>query len=192
MGKVTWRPCNEFNVALKCQWQQSDIRTTTGEFQWGIGDITPGGKLTAGKYDAMIYTLSATVLPTPRLYVTALFSLQDTHTTAFANNAPEVVSYKGDVYTGTLALGYALDEKTDLTASYSYSRASNFQDNSADGLPLGLDNEMHGATVGVSRRVKDNITVRIRYAYYEYNDDANHGVTDYQAHLASASCSIRF
>lgn len=192
MGKATWRPCNEFNVAFKYQWQQSDIRTTTDEIFWGVGNITPGGALTSGKHDAMIYTVSATVLPTPRLYITGLFSLQDTHTTAFDNASPAVVTYKGDVYTATLALGYALDEKTDLTAQYSYSRASDFQNNAAAGLPLGVDNEMHGATVGVSRRVKENILVRVRYSYYEYNDDANGGYTDYQAHLASASCNIRF
>jgi len=191
MAKLTWRPCNEFNVAFKYQWLQSDIRTTTDSIFWGVNNITPGGELTSGKHDSMIYTLSATVLPTARLYITGLFSLQDTHTAAFDNASPEVVSYKGDVYTGTLALGYALDEKTDLTAQYSYSRASNFQNNAA-GLPLGMDNEMHGATVGISRRIKENITVRIRYAYYEYNDDATGGMNDYQAHLASASCTVKF
>jgi len=34
--------------------------------------------------------------------------------------------------------GYALDDKTDLTLEYSYSRSDNFSDNSSAGLPLGL------------------------------------------------------
>ena len=61
----------------------------------------PKGQRYSGQYDANIYSVSATVVPISRLYLTGLFSLQDTHTLS------EIATYKGNVYTVLGAAGYA-------------------------------------------------------------------------------------
>ena len=154
--------------------------------------LAPGGELTSGNFDANIYSVSATVTPIARLYVTGLFSLDDTRTSSFANGNPAVVDYVGNVYTIMGTAGYALDKKTDVNVEYTYSRSDNFTDNSAAGLPLGLDYQRHGLLVGLTHRISNHIIARLRYGYYAYDDRSSGGVDNYIAHLASASCTVRF
>jgi hypothetical protein len=91
-----------------------------------------------------------------------------------------------------LAAGYGIDDKTDLKAEYLYLRSDNFNDNSTDSLPLGLDNQRHGLSVSLSRRITKNIYGQLRYGYYSYNEESNGSVDDYKAHLVSTSWVYRF
>ncbi len=186
--KLTLRPCRYFNVAFKYQKLATDIKTGTDS----VPLLAPGGGLQSGNFDANIYSVSATVMPISRLYVTGLFSFQDTRTTTFANGNPAVIGYVGNVYTIMGVAGYALDNKTDVNVEYTYSRTDNFTDNSAAGLPLGLDSQRTGLLVGLTRRISKNVMARLRYGYYNYDDRSNGGIDNYIAHLASASCTVRF
>ena len=188
MGKLTLRPCSRFMTAFTYQLTATDIKTAEA----GVPFLVPKGSRQSGNYDASIYSVSATVTPISRLYLTGLFSFQDTRTVAFANDNPSVIAYRGNVYTVVGTAGYALDKKTDLTVEYTYSRSDNFTDNSADGLPLGIDNQRHGLIVGLQRKLTDHILARLRYGYYEYNERSNGGIDNYVAHLAGASCTVRF
>ena len=68
MAKLTLRPCSRFNVAFTYQLVSTDIRTSTE----AIPVITPGGTLQSGDYDLNIYSVSATVTPMSRWYLTGL------------------------------------------------------------------------------------------------------------------------
>ena len=188
MAKLTLRPCSRFNVAFTYQLVSTDIRTSTE----AIPVITPGGPLQSGDYDLNIYSVSATVTPLSRWYLTGYFSLQDTRTTSFANDDPAVQPYRGNVYTVMTTTGYAVDNKTDLTLEYSYSRSDNFVNNAAAGLPLGLDFQRHAVQAGVSRKISKNVVARLRYGFYSYDESSTGGFNNYIANLVSASCSVRF
>jgi hypothetical protein len=188
MAKLTLRPCSRFNVAFTYQLVSTDIRTSTE----AIPVITPGGTLQSGDYDLNIYSVSATVTPLSRWYLTGYFSLQDTRTSTPANQNPAVQTYRGNVYTVMATTGYAIDNKTDLTLSYSYSCSDNFNNNSAAGLPLGLNFQRHEVQAGVSRKISKNVVARLRYGFYSYDESSTGGFNNYVAHLASASCSVRF
>jgi hypothetical protein len=189
MSKLTLRPMSRLSVSFMYQLYAMDIDTTTKSVAiLGV----PGGTIQSGNYDAMIYSVSATVTPISRLYLTGLFSFQDTRTIGFANGDPAILKYVGNVYTVLSSAGYALDEKTDVTIQYTYSRSDNFTDNSTVGLPLGLDFQRHGLAASLSRRISKNVAARLGYGFYEYNEGSSGGFNDYKAHLASASCSIAF
>jgi len=146
----------------------------------------------SGDYDADIYSVSITVTPISRLYLTGLFSYQDARSTAFDNGSPSVITYEGDVYTVIGTAGFVIDTKTNLNVEYIYTRSDNFNDNSADGLPLGLDNQRHGLVVGISRRITETMKAELRYGFYTYDQNGNGGVDDYRAHLIGASWSMLF
>jgi hypothetical protein len=188
MTKLTLRPCRYFNMAFKYQKLATDIKTTTESVPF----LAPGGELTSGNFDANIYSVSATVTPITRLYVTGLFSLQDTRTIAFANGNPAVIPYRGNVWTAMGTAGYALDNKTDVNVEYTYSRTDNSTVNASAGLPLGLSDQRTGLLVGLTRRISSNVMARVRYGFYDYNDRSGGGIDNYTAHLASASCTVRF
>ncbi|MGD1019581.1 MAG: hypothetical protein ABSA12_09705 [Verrucomicrobiia bacterium] len=188
MAKLTLRPCSRFNVAFTYQLVSTDIRTSTE----AIPVITPGGTLQSGDYDLNIYSVSATVTPLSRWYLTGYFSLQDTRTTSSANQNPAVQPYRGNVYTVMATTGYAIDKKTDLTLEYSYSCADNFNNNDANGLPLGLNFQRHAVQAGVSRKISTNVVARLRYAFYSYDESSTGGFNNYMANLVTASCNVRF
>jgi hypothetical protein len=188
MTKLTLRPCSRFNVAFTYQLVSTDIRTSTE----AVPMLAPGGTLQSGDYDANIYSVSATVTPLSRWYLTGYFSLQDTRTTSFANQDPSVQTYRGNVYTVMTTTGYALDNKTDLTLEYSYSRSDNFVNNAAAGLPLGLNFQRNAVLAGVSRKISKNVVARLRYGFYSYDESSTGGFNNYIANVASASCTVRF
>ncbi|HTS17906.1 MAG TPA: hypothetical protein VMP11_10065 [Verrucomicrobiae bacterium] len=188
MTKLTLRPCSRFNVAFTYQLVATDIRTSTE----AIPTLLPGGTLQSGDYNSSIYSVSATVTPLSRWYLTGYISLQDTKTSSADNGNPAVVAYQGNVYTVSATSGYALDKKTDLNLSYSYSRSDNFDNNSAAGLPLGLNFQRHEVQAGVSRKIRSNVIAHLRYGFYSYDESSTGGFNNYIAHLATASCSVRF
>jgi hypothetical protein len=188
MTKLTVRPCSRFSVAFTYQLVSTDIRTSTE----AIPVVTPGGTLQSADYNLNIYSVSATLTPMSRWYLTGYFSLQDTRTATPANENPAVPTYRGNVYTVMATTGYALDKKTDLTLSYIYSRSDNFNNNSAAGLPLGLNFQRHEVQAGLSRKISTNVVAHLRYGFYSYDESSTGAFNNYIAHLASASCSVRF
>jgi hypothetical protein len=188
LAKVTVRPCSRVSLAFTYRYVETDIKTTTDS----IPLLMPGGELTSGRYNANVYSVSTTVTPMSRLYLTGLFSLEDTHTTSFDNHSPTVVTYYGNVYTAGGSAGFAVDKKTDFTVQYTYSCAQDSQGNSANGLPLGADSQRQGVIAGLTRKFNDHFIGRLRYGWYQYDDKASGGANNYTAQLLSASCTARF
>lgn len=182
--KLTVHPSSRLKISLNYQLVATDIGTQS--------DTTPPSAVQSGDYDGDIYSVSITVTPISRLYLTGLFSYQDARTSTFANGVQSVITYEGDVYTVIGTAGYAIDRKTDLNLEYVFTRTDNFNDNSADGLPLGLDNQRHGLLIGISRRIKENTNAALQYGFYKYDEDSNGGVDNYTAHLVSTSWVFRF
>ncbi|MFA6564398.1 MAG: autotransporter outer membrane beta-barrel domain-containing protein [Verrucomicrobiia bacterium] len=201
--KLTYRPFSKVALTLKYQLVSEDIyNTTPAQAGSGTFTATPAGTIQAFNYYANIYSASATVTPMNRLYVTGLVSYQDSKSSAFDNGAPSVATpYKGSVLSVLGYAGYALDDKTDLTAEYSYSRTDNYTENgygtfstqtSDYSLSYGLNNQLQGASLKLTRRISDTISVALKYGFYNYKEDYTGGINDYTAHLASAACTIRF
>jgi hypothetical protein len=182
--KLTVRPSSHWKVSLNYELVDADIDTHS--------DTAPPSAVQSGDYDADIYSVSITVTPISRLYLTGLFSYQDAHSTAFDNGVPSVITYEGDVYTVIGTAGFAIDSKTDINAEYLYTRSENFDDNSADGLPLGLDNRRQGLLVGISRRITENTDATLHYGFYKYKEGSNAGADNYTTHLVSTSWIFRF
>lgn len=189
--KLTIRPCSRLTLAFKYQLVATDIKSTF--------DSTPPNSTFTGNYDLSIYSVSVTVTPISRLYLTGLFSFQDTRTSTYRNpasvaNNPSLIvqPYIGNVYTILTTAGLVLDNKTDLTATYSYTRADDFRDNSAVGMPYGISEQQHSVQAALNRRIRENVSVQLRYAYYEFNSPSSGGFDNVRAHMFGSSCTVRF
>jgi hypothetical protein len=192
VAKLVVRPTAKLTTAFQYKLASTDIRTANKSIVFSGSTLVLAGSELSGNYDANTYSVNATLTPLSRLYLTSSFSFQDTRTVAFANNASSVQPYRGNVYTVFGAAGYALEAKTDVTIDYTFSRSENSQENSASALPLGLNNQRHALTAGLTRRIRKNIIARVRYGFYEYDESSNGGINNYRAHLASASCTLAF
>jgi hypothetical protein len=182
-AKLAWRPMAKLALSLKYQRLSTDIRTRF--------DNNPNTAHT-GDYDANIYTVSATITPLSRCYVTGLFSYTDTRTRANDNDSNLMITYRGNVYSAGGALGFALDNKTDLRVKYTLSLSDNFKDVSVVAQSYGMDYTQHELSATLSRQLTERVSASVGYGWYDYAEGHDGDANDYTAHLASVSCTIRF
>jgi hypothetical protein len=141
------------------------------------------------------HILSGTASWTPwqRLYLQAGANVVWDQTDTPADEVTAaILKSKNDYWTANAALGYALDDKTDLELQYLYYRADNRQDNSAFGLPYGSDAQEHGVTAAIIRRISQRILVTVKYGFFDGEDRTSGQHNDYQAHLIYTSLHCRF
>lgn len=183
-ARLTFRPATGLQLSLSHRFLAID--TETGS------DTTPPSSVRSGNYDASIYGIGFTLTPSAKSYLTGLFSYHDAKTTSFDNGVPSVLTFEGDVFEMLTTAGFAIDQDTDLKVEYLFSRSDNFENNSADGLPLGLDNERNGFFAALSRNIDEKIIIRLRYGYYSYDEGNSRDHNDYEAHLLGACLELRF
>jgi hypothetical protein len=201
MGKLTVRPLPGLSVSLQYQYFNTEIETATQPLS---NPATPAGSVESGDYRSHNYSAHVGWSPLARLYLSGNFNYQDIRSYSYNNGANSVIDSQEDVYTVLATAVFALDKKTDLTAQYLYSWADNYVNNGYSftpgaltsnndwGLPFGVDFRRTGASVGVSRQLRDNVTARFQYGYYEYDEPHTGGFNNYRAHVTAASCTVRF
>lgn len=132
-------------------------------------------------------------VPWTRLYLQLGFNYVVSKTeTPASDRVQGILEAQNNYWTLNFNSGFALDNKTDLTAQYFYFRSDNYDDNSAQGVPYGVGAEEHGVTVGISRRLRENLRLNLKYGFFSYRDDTSGGNKDYTAHLIYSSLQCRF
>src|SRR5215213_5537342 len=100
---------------------------------------------------------------------------------------------KNNYYTASGTVGYALTPKMDVSATYAYYLADNYDPGIfLTGLPFGASLEEH--TIGASALYKFNKRMQLttRYAYLTSHDESSGGNNDFHAHLISSTLRLRF
>ncbi len=187
-ARLVTAPARWLKTTLSYKYVTSDYQTAT---DFIAADTSPGGRQAAAQYDAHIYSLNAALTPWRRLRLATTLSYQDTCMTAFANRRPSVAPYRGDLYSTLVSASYVVSQATDLHAAYSFSWAGYEQHNFTEGLPVGMRYEQHGLTVGLSRRLTRNISTRLRYGFYHYDEPASGGANNYTAHAVFGTLNVR-
>jgi hypothetical protein len=88
--------------------------------------------------------------------------------------------------------GFVLNDKTDLNLGYFYYEADNYNDNSDVGVPLGAGGHEHGVTATLTRRINKNLSLLLRYGYYNYEDQLSGGNNNFTANGLYATLRYRF
>ncbi|MCL4790414.1 MAG: MtrB/PioB family outer membrane beta-barrel protein, partial [Verrucomicrobia bacterium] len=144
-----------------------------------------------------ILSQSLTWSPVDRLYLQGSISyVLDELTTPVSDSSATpglVQDSQNDYWFATLGAGYALSQKTDLTADYSYYRADNYQSgNYQVSVPYGASAREHAVSVGLVQRISRNLRCSLRYAYFHSEDETSGGNNNFDAHVISAGVQYRF
>jgi mono/diheme cytochrome c family protein len=191
-ARLVWRTARWLKTSLKYQHVSTRLDTRTDDVTDPFnGAVLPGGWLRSGDHRADVYSLNATLTPWRRLIWNTTFSVSDAETTTGLDTA-SVAPYEGQIYTLLTSLTCALDNQTDLTASYAFSKADYAQDNFADGLPLGINYDRHSLLAGVKRQFKHGLTASLQYGFFLYDEPTLGGAADYTAHGIFAWFTKRF
>ena len=189
-ARLALRPVTWLKTTLSYQLGLTDYDTVTDPAKQ-IRFQVPGGHIFAGEYDSATYSANVTVTPARRWYLSTTLSYQESRTRTFDNHSEAVAPYRGDTWSVVASSTFVLSERTDLTGSYSFSRSRFGQHNAADGLPLGIDYDLHGVQLGLTHRVNANISTGVQYGFFKYNEPTAGGFNDYTAHLIFGTFTVR-
>jgi len=103
-----------------------------------------------------------------------------------------ILQAQNNYWTLHFSSGLALDNKTDLNLSYFYYLSGDYSNNSPLGVPYGAGSEEHAVTATLTRRIRANLRLALKYGYSHYRDAAYGGNRDFEANLVSASLRYRF
>ena len=186
-ARVSLRPINWVKTTLTYQLVDTDFDSNTDRAPGG----TPGGWLRAGSFNANIYGLNLVLTPFTRWYFSSTLHYYDSRANSEQNGGPSIEPYRGEIYSLLASATYAWSTNTDLSASYSFSRADYGQNNFAAGLPLGIEYDWHAVQGGIARRFR-RATVHLQYAFYQYAEPSIGGFNDYTAHGVFTTLNLRW
>ncbi len=180
---LTWLACN-FRYALDTM--MYGVRTP------------PAPVIERALYIANCYSGGVTLTPRKDLFVTGAYQYKQVSTETQANGAGGAMSgnnqptYNANVKTLSVACSYSPYKDITFRGSYSISACDNFNDFSATGLPLGLDNYTQDASVGFEKKIGNDCSIGFKYDFMQYAGTSNGGITDYEAHLFYTDLKTKF
>ena len=196
--RMTWRalPCLTF--VTRYDYQQTDIENR------GVDSAGDNLKLVeSADIESNIVSQSVTWMPLSQMYVQSMVSYVMSKTDTPANKyAPQrMEDSDNDYLMANLTVGYALDQKTDITAGYSFYYCENYDipyatSGAMAGNPgsvgYGTDLEEHVLSVRLNRWINPNMVWNVGYGYYNSNDGTSGGNNSFDAHMVSTGLQIRF
>ena len=184
--RLTLRPAANIMLVSRYEYQWSTINTTPDA-------ISGFSSSQSSTMTSQIIGQNASWSPWSRLCLQAGFNyvLSETETPT-SDYTQAVLNSQNNYWTVTFNSAVVLDDKTDLNLTYLYYQASDYNNNSADGLPLGAGAQEHTVTAGITRRINPHLRVNVKCAYSQYNDWASGGNNNTTAEMVYTSLQYRF
>ncbi len=181
--RATLRPSRWFRPSFRYQFRNDKYATRT-EAQ----DTVKTGML------SNIYTFDVTAQPLRDLTTTASFSRQTAVTTTPAGSASSanVPGFRANVNTWLFSTDYSPRANVSITNALLYSRARNFNDFTASGMPFGTSFDRLDVTTGLKWALTEDTSVGTEYAFYSYLPNSLTEVGDYHAHVIWLELSKQF
>ena len=192
--RMTWRPLSNLSLVTRYDYGQTEYENKGTSWTPTTGGTIPSGlpQIESGKMSSNILSESITWSPTAQFYLQATGSYVWAKTeTSFSG----ITNSDDNYFTGSLSAGYAIDDKTQVTGTFTYYGASNY--NAYPGaMGYGLNTQEYGASVALTRLINPNVIWSLRYGFYtsntQYAPDQSNGASDFTAQMVSTSLQVRF
>jgi hypothetical protein len=145
----------------------------------------------------------------PRLYVQGIAAFTWAHTDA---DFTGVTDSDNNYFSGSICAGYAINDCTEITGSFTYYGANNYQafgnvvpvtppttpptTKVVNSMGYGLNTQEFGASLALSHAFTPNMVGRLSYGFITSNTDPmpdqSGGFSDFTAQIISGSLQVRF
>jgi hypothetical protein len=173
--RLTLRPLTWLRTTLSYELTTTEYSSKTDPI---FGGAYPGGPLDDGRSRAQIYGINAMLTPFRRFYFSGAFTYSRSYTDTATYGNAAVVPYQGDTYTVLASAAYALNPKTGLQATYSFSDAD-YGQSVSPGMPLGLNFTHQVVVVGLTRRLTQNLSGVLRYEFSHYSEPSSGNLNNF-------------
>ncbi len=195
--RVTWRPMSNVSLVTRYDYSQTEFSNSGSVWEPGAVGSTPASgdilrKIESGETTSSILSESITWSPTGNFYLQATGSYIWSNTeTPFAG----ITDSDNDYFSTSISAGYAIDDKTQLTGSFTYYGASNYNAY-AGSMGYGLKTQEYGASLTLSRVINPNMVWTLRYGFITSDTgaavDQSGGYSDFTAQMVSTGLQVRF
>ena len=176
MTRMTFKPVRWLRPSVRYQFQMRDYRARVED----LANVT-------SRMDSHIFNFDVSIQPLQNLLVMTGLSPQyawiETPSRFIGNGGSP--RFQANVLTWMLNLNYDVSESVSLTSGFDCAVASNFNDNSAGGLPLGAAYHQMDFSAGVHWKITKQIGLQLDYAFYRYAANAQVDSGDYHANLVT-------
>lgn len=184
--RLTLRPHPRLTLVSRYEYQISTVRTQP-DAAAGLGEVE------SARLTSHIFAQNVSWTPWARLYLQGGFNYVVSETETPASSVTRaILDAQNNYWTLNASAGLVLDDQTDLNAGYFFYRADNYEDNSPVGVPYGAEADEHGVTATLVRRLRENLRLTLRYAWFRYDDLTSGGNNDFEAHVLSTGLQYRF
>ncbi len=185
------------DVNFRAHWRPLNTVSLMGRYDFQVANFRGDNDAQTGEVTAHILSGTINWTPVNRLYIQlgSSYSFENTFSTPASTAAGitnVVPSLDSGYLTANATVGYALDEKTDLTLGYAFYKADDYVNNSRWSQPFGAADESHTVTATIARQITKQLRGTVQYAYAQYRDNASGGFNNYDAHMIYASMQYRF
>ena len=223
--RMTWHALN--NLSLVTRYDYRETEYDNRGIRWSPTTSTPGvvqtppvavvtgptttadtgilPEVQAGYVRSNVLSESVTWMPMERLYLQASASYTWAQSSTNTQMVPDA---KNDYFTGSLSVGYAIDDRTDLTASYTFYDAKNYTQQGAPytatataaipyAMGYGLNTQENTVSLVLTRALTPSMVWNLRYALMSSQttgalQDQSGGFNDFTAQMLSTGLQIRF
>jgi mono/diheme cytochrome c family protein len=192
--KLVWRPALWLKTTLMYDISSTDYSSKTDPAfnPTNFQQVSFGGPILDGSYDAQTYSAGVTMTPVRKLYFSGVFTYSLSRALTADHAELAIVPYRGDIYTLNATATYALDPKSSVQAAYNFSRAAYGENNAAAGVPLGLDYTRHDLSFGLTRKFNARVSASLRYAFSQYAEPSGGHANDFVAHGVFCALACKF
>lgn len=184
--RVTFRPLSGLTLVSRY-----DLQLSTIDMQ---GDGL--AKIQSADMTSHIFSQSVSWTPWSRLglQATVSYAKDETDTPAFEATPAQrlVLDFKNDYWFVNSTVTFVADDRTDLTAYYSYYSANNYVDNSQFTMPYGAGTEEHTIGATLTHKLSERMRLKLRYGFFTYHDETSGGNNDFDGHLVYSSIQYLF
>ncbi len=189
--RMNWRPLSNLSFVTRYDYCSTEYENR------GVNWTAPGSKnilnlIESGSIESHIVSESVTWSPIARLYLQGAVSWISSETSTPTENLTP--NSDNDYLTFGLSAGYAIDDRTDLSASYNYYGSSDYSV-AANSMGYGLETEEHSISLTLSRLINPNMLWTLSYGFITSNTtdtDQSGGNNDFDAHMVSTGLQVRF
>ena len=196
--RITFRPKIPACLGTISLTSRYDFMYTTIDSQWFFeGELFNEEQTGVTKQN--VSSEAITWNPLPRFYLQANFSYALNQTDTPANNtslvpltSPTVTNFRNDYWTVTSSTGYIIDDKTTFNTDFSFYCANDHFKNAGVAMPYGLGATEYTASASLTRQLNKNMSLLLRYGYFNYRDVTSGGHNNYRAHSLYSGLQVRF
>ncbi|MFA6544768.1 MAG: hypothetical protein WCS99_10105 [Limisphaerales bacterium] len=181
--RATWRPLPNVTAVTRYDYTISTIHMRADQLN----------NVENAKTVAHIASQSLSWAPWSRLFLTGSFNYSLDSTSSASQKVGDLLTEaRNDYWMANAGLTFIVDDKTDLTANYSYYSADNYVDNSLYAMPYGTSENDQTFNVGIKRNFTKTVSGSLSYGYFMHNEPSSGGLYNYNAHLIFSSLTYRF